>query len=247
MTRTVRRAVSWLAIPILLAAAIPLQAQEARKPCTLAELEEALGSGGIGGTGILAQDGGIGGTGIVGTITGFGSVCVNGVEVHYDGAVAVTADGAPSDAAQLAIGQAVAIEVSYAQGGLHANSIAILGTRPWAFHSRVTRLWLEGILERRTDGDVLLASGRAIRLAPGTERAGSVPGPGSRMFVLAKSGAGGALVAERIVVPSRASPRGVASPAPPERRAYEPARDFRMEPRIEPRPSAPAMPGRMGR
>ena len=40
------------------------------------------GRPGLGGTGI--SEGGIGGTGIVGVITGFASICVNGVEVHFD-------------------------------------------------------------------------------------------------------------------------------------------------------------------
>jgi len=238
-----KRAATWLAIAVAasLTACAPLRMPEPRNSCALAELEDALGSGGIGGTGILAQDGGIGGTGIVGTITGFGSVCVNGVEVHYDSAVAVTSNGLPSDAAQLAVGQVIAVEVGHAQKGLAAHSIAILGSRPWSFGPGVTRVWLEGIVERHADGDVLVVSGRNIRLTAGTRRAGAAPSPGSRLFVLATVGTDGALVADRIVVPRPVPLRIIAPPAATERRTFEP----RFEPRA-PAPTPP-VPGRMGR
>lgn len=81
---------------------------------------------GIGGTGTRAEnnDGnGMGGTGIVGVITGFGSICVNGVEVQYDSATPVHRDGAPSNAAQLAVGQLVSVDARSDRGGLRANWI----------------------------------------------------------------------------------------------------------------------------
>jgi hypothetical protein len=84
---------------------------------------------GIGGTGHLptAEDlGGIGGTGIVGTITGFASICVNGLEVHYDEAVPVSDNGQPSTARGLAIGQVVAVEAGSSPRGLEARRIAVL-------------------------------------------------------------------------------------------------------------------------
>ena len=81
-------------------------------------------NGGIGGTGHMAQ--GLGGTGIVGTITGFASVCVNGLEVHYDDATPVTANGAASAANQLAVGQMVAIEALPSTRGLTARRISVL-------------------------------------------------------------------------------------------------------------------------
>ena len=63
---------------------------------------------GIGGTGSkLAEEGGIGGTGIIGTITGFASICVNGVEVHYDNNTPVTVDGRLTSVRELAVGQVV--------------------------------------------------------------------------------------------------------------------------------------------
>ena len=87
------------------------------------------GAGGIGGTGRSGEDkdgGGIGGTGIVGTITGFASICVNGLEVHYDNNVPVSENGKPSNAAGLAIGQIVAVEAGHSARGLEARRIALL-------------------------------------------------------------------------------------------------------------------------
>lgn len=85
--------------------------------------------GGIGGTGRtdeVGSEGGIGGTGIVGTITGFASICVNGLEVHYDEAVPVSENGLPATARGLAIGQVVAVEAGMSQRGLEARRIAVL-------------------------------------------------------------------------------------------------------------------------
>jgi hypothetical protein len=70
---------------------------------------------GIGGTGTpeatpLIVDRGIGGTGIVGVITGFASVCVDGLEVAYDGSSVVDIDGTPASTADLRVGQIVAIQ-----------------------------------------------------------------------------------------------------------------------------------------
>jgi Domain of unknown function (DUF5666) len=71
--------------------------------------------GGIGGTGI--DGGGIGGTGqraeaeigVLGVITGFGSICVNGIEVHYDSGTPVAFNGDLSSAKALGIGQVVSV------------------------------------------------------------------------------------------------------------------------------------------
>jgi hypothetical protein len=82
----------------------------------------ARAEGGIGGTGARA-DGGVGGTGIVGTITGFASVCVNGLEVHYDANTPVTVDGRAAPAGELAIGQVVSAEAEVTQSGLRARGI----------------------------------------------------------------------------------------------------------------------------
>lgn len=82
--------------------------------------------GGIGGTGKTANEGGIGGTGIVGVITGFGSVCVNGVEVDYDGSTPVVSGAASIDPGSLAIGHVVAVEAVGQGSHLRARSIEVL-------------------------------------------------------------------------------------------------------------------------
>lgn len=71
--------------------------------------------GGTGGTGV--DPGGIGGTGqraeaeigVLGVITGFGSICVNGIEVHYDAGTPVAFNGDLSSAKALGIGQVVSV------------------------------------------------------------------------------------------------------------------------------------------
>src|SRR5262249_41510449 len=71
--------------------------------------------GGTGGTGV--DPGGIGGTGqraeaeigVLGVITGFGSICVNGIEVHYDANTHVALNGDLSSASALGIGQVVSV------------------------------------------------------------------------------------------------------------------------------------------
>ncbi|MGH8832102.1 MAG: DUF5666 domain-containing protein, partial [Polaromonas sp.] len=85
------------------------------------------GRPGIGGTGIGNGDtGGIGGTGIVGVITGFASICVNGVEVHYDAGTPVSADGRAAMARELAVGQVVAVRASGTGAQVAARSIAVI-------------------------------------------------------------------------------------------------------------------------
>ncbi len=96
------------------------------------------GDGGIGGTGVRASaagpdgtatgQGGIGGTGIVGTITGFASICVNGVEVHFDAETPVSDAGEVVSARQLAIGQLVAVSASGAGAQVQARQIALIHT-----------------------------------------------------------------------------------------------------------------------
>src|SRR3954464_9779013 len=71
--------------------------------------------GGIGGTGV--DPGGIGGTGkrgeaeigVLGVITGFGSLCVNGIEVHFDSGPPAAVNGDLSSAKALGIGQVVSV------------------------------------------------------------------------------------------------------------------------------------------
>lgn len=82
------------------------------------------GRPGIGGTGI--SNGGMGGTGIVGVITGFASICVNGVEVHYDASTPVFSDGRAAMARELAVGQVVAVRASGAGAQVAARNIAVI-------------------------------------------------------------------------------------------------------------------------
>lgn len=80
---------------------------------------------GVGGTGI---DGGVGGTGIVGVITGFASVCVNGVEVHFDADTPISEDGKPAAPSSLALGKLVAIQATGQGEAFSARSIAVMNT-----------------------------------------------------------------------------------------------------------------------
>lgn len=82
--------------------------------------------GGIGGTGNIANDSGIGGTGIIGVITGFASICVNGVEIHYDNNTQVAVDGRPSTTRDLAVGQVIAARVFGASQEFIARNIAVI-------------------------------------------------------------------------------------------------------------------------
>jgi|CXWL01.1.fsa_nt_gi hypothetical protein len=81
---------------------------------------------GIGGAGNVANDSGIGGTGIIGVITGFASICVNGVEIHYDNATQVAVDGRPSTTRDLAVGQVIAARVFGTSQEFTARNIAVI-------------------------------------------------------------------------------------------------------------------------
>lgn len=89
--------------------------------------------GGIGGTGVRA-DGGIGGTGaraeadlhLFGVITGFGSICVNGIEVHYNPSTPILINAQPASSAALSVGQTVLVRAADAgNGAAQARSIQI--------------------------------------------------------------------------------------------------------------------------
>jgi hypothetical protein len=84
---------------------------------------------GIGGTGAPARnlraDRGIGGTGIVGVVTGFASICVNGMEIAFDGSVPIEIDGEAAGGDVLRVGQLVVIEAGGDAGSLRASSIRI--------------------------------------------------------------------------------------------------------------------------
>jgi len=82
--------------------------------------------GGIGGSGYVADDGGIGGTGIIGVITGFASVCISGIEVHYNSDTPVSVDGRSSTARDLAVGQIAAVRALGTGHELVAKNITII-------------------------------------------------------------------------------------------------------------------------
>lgn len=88
------------------------------------------GVGGMGGTGTMADvvpgTGGMGGTGIVGVITGFASICVNGVEVHYDARTPVAVNGQPGTPRNLAVGQVVAVNARMVGNRLEASGIGVI-------------------------------------------------------------------------------------------------------------------------
>ena len=82
-------------------------------------------AGGIGGTGMTAEDRGIGGTGIFGTITGFGSILVNGLTVDFEPGVPIATNLGSGSSDDLRVGQLVAIEAEERSGRLAARSIEI--------------------------------------------------------------------------------------------------------------------------
>ncbi len=82
---------------------------------------------GIGGTGDkMTDEGGIGGTGIIGIITGFASICVNGIEIHYDANTPITMNGSPSSIHDLATGQVVVVRADEFSDNVIAQQIAIM-------------------------------------------------------------------------------------------------------------------------
>lgn len=133
----------WLGLIAFMA--IAAKAQSEANPCegapqlTQPILSSQRGEDGIGGTGFAPSvpsiplvkrsgDGeeGIGGTGIVGTITGFGSICVNGLEIHYDNQTPTSENGSPSNAQQLALGQTVSVLTKPLANGFLAKEIRVL-------------------------------------------------------------------------------------------------------------------------
>lgn len=150
---------------------------------------------GIGGTGIDNGDGrGIGGTGIVGTITGFGSVYVNGLEVHYPEGQPVGIFGTTGTAADLKVGQVVAIEAAEdSDGRLTARSMEVRH----ALAGPVTAV--------DPDRGTMEVMGRTVRLG---EAAGEVPRPkpGDWVAVSGLTDADGAVVASRLDKPPAGTP-----------------------------------------
>ncbi|WP_369958424.1 DUF5666 domain-containing protein [Pseudomonas benzenivorans] len=140
--------------------------------------------GGVGGTG-ATDNGGIGGTGIVGTITGFGSICVNGVEVHFDNQLVLSENGLPASSDRLAIGQVVAVEARPSKRGLEARSIAILH----AYEGPITAL--------AAGAAPLRVMGQPVRVAAGARVAQGLR-PGEAVRVSGLRNARGEVLASRI-------------------------------------------------
>jgi hypothetical protein len=101
---------------------------------TGAPISKSDGSG-IGGTGIISNGSGIGGTGqktdnqatvIIGTITGFGSICVNGIEIHFDRSTSVKINGEATNTDQLALGQVVSATVLGTGNEVLAQDIEVM-------------------------------------------------------------------------------------------------------------------------
>ncbi len=146
--------------------------------------------GGIGGTGNLAKVGGFGGTGIIGTITGFASICVNGLEVHFDQATRVSINGTTADPTRLAVGQVIALHAENSPKGLHALSVVVL-------HA------LEGPVTDVSPGHgLVLVMGRTVRMTTGTKLDGLIAlgdlRPGSMVRVSGYRNSRGEIVATRI-------------------------------------------------
>jgi hypothetical protein len=155
----------------------------------------ATSDGGIGGTGVTT-DGGIGGTGkradaelsLIGVVTGFGSICVNGVEVHYNASTPVTHDGEPSSAAALAVGHVVEVRAFGNSIEARARAVDIVS----AAVGRVTAV--------ESPGSSLHVLGQPVRMetwtavGPGLAR----PALGEPLRVSGLRRADGTIVATRI-------------------------------------------------
>ena len=161
--------------------------------------------GGIGGTGI--DGGGIGGTGlrvetdvgILGVVSAFASICVNGVEVHYDPATPVSVNGEPASPAQLALGQVVAVRATGSGMQARARSIDIVApvVGPVA-----------AVDAARGTLDI---QGRAVRVQPGTVLGEGIASPselraGQTLRVSGLAAADGGIVATRIDIAPEAKP-----------------------------------------
>lgn len=122
----------------------------------------ACDPGGIGGTGI--DPGGIGGTGqraeaeigVLGIITGFASICVNGIEVHFDPATPVSLNGEPASSAALGVGQLVAVRAVGSGNQARAREIDIVDAAVGP---------LTGV---ESPGELLQVQGRRVRVGTST-------------------------------------------------------------------------------
>lgn len=152
--------------------------------------------GGGGGTGVSADEGGIGGTGIYGTVTAFGSICVNGVEIHYNKNTPVEYNGKSSTVNTLALGQVVAVDTFREGNAVRARHINI-------------RDLVTGPVEKVNPArGVIRILGQSVHIARFTHignrgvgpRAARRIKPGSYIRVSGLRRAGGTIVATRVAV-----------------------------------------------
>lgn len=188
----------------LLACALAVAAAPARA-CT--------DPGGIGGTGI--DGGGIGGTGqraesdvgVLGVVTGFASICVNGIEVHYDAATPVSVNGEPASAAALAVGKVVAVHAVGAGTQARARAIDVVD----AAVGPVTAV--------QSGGALLEVQGQRVHVGAVTLLGGGLSrgelAAGQALRVSGLRGADGAIVATRIEPAAPGARAFSAEPAEP--------------------------------
>ena len=107
---------------------------------------------------------------VVGVLTEFASLCVNGLEIHYDNATPVTVNGRRATARDLAPGQVLAVEVRSAGGQLAAQSIAIVRVLEGPVtrvDSAAATLYVMDQPVRVTEETVGLPRERLLELRPG--------------------------------------------------------------------------------
>jgi hypothetical protein len=172
--------------------------------------------GGIGGTGI--DPGGIGGTGqradaelgVLGVITGFASICVNGIEVHFDAATPVALNGEPASAAALGVGQVVAVRALGSGAQARAQAIDIVDAAVGALSAV------------ESGGELLQVQGRRVRVGASTVFGGGLSRAqlaaaqiGEAMRVSGLRDAEGTIVATRIEPAEPSARPAGADPAEP--------------------------------
>ena len=174
--------------------------------CALAAVHSGAASaqacaepGGIGGTGI--DGGGIGGTGqraeaevgVLGVVTGFASICVNGIEVHYDAGTPVALNGDLAGARALGIGQVVSVLAVGEGTQAHARWIDIVE----AAVGPVTAVESAGTLLQVNKQRVLIDSSTV--LGPGLDRTQLAAAQvGDTLRVSGLRNADGTIVATRV-------------------------------------------------
>jgi hypothetical protein len=172
--------------------------------------------GGTGGTGV--DPGGIGGTGqraeaevgVLGVVTGFASICVNGIEVHYDANTPVSLNGDLSSAKALGIGQVVSVLAVGAGTQARAQWIDIVD----AAVGTVTAVESAGTLLQVNKQRVRIEPSTV--LGPGLDRAQLASAQvGDTLRVSGLSAADGTIVATRVETAAPGTRPLAAEPADP--------------------------------